>query len=89
MDQPPGAVPPIVFSRIVGVPGDTIECGRSPALDCNPHTGTFDPAAIIMNYQRPVSDFRRTRPVPSPFPGMDPYVEAQSAWPDFPNRFTT
>lgn len=27
--------------------------------------------------------------MPSPFPGMDPYLESQSAWPDFHARFIT
>ena len=27
--------------------------------------------------------------MPSPFPGMDPYVERPAIWPDFHNRLIT
>ena len=43
-----------------------------------------DPPASRYNEHRPVAnDFAEPRTMPSPFPGMDPYLEAPYIWPDF------
>src|SRR3954464_4037517 len=60
-------------------------------------SGPPDPAAVALADSRPVLvGWMAGEParveiltMPSPFPGMDPYLEAPDIWPDFHNRLAT
>src|SRR5690606_379249 len=75
---------PCLVGQALSLPWPDFQSGHPPRTP-----RIVAPADRHLGYNAAASIQRRRMLMPTPFPGMDPYIEAHGDWIDFHGRFTT